>query len=293
MSNLIAINYDETSAFGKQLRNEGNDIVQLYSNTRQRVEALRNEWIGDAAEAFHEEMEAELLPALQRVSGALFLCDEVLLKVMKIIHEADEETTGFFKDDLDTDFGAGLFGLAGAGLSGVVGPNLGDNDFGAGKFEDALGEDKKSDGTPPAGTPPPGSDAPASQPAAPEAQKAQTAETPPAEAGGGGGGGGGDSGSHGIQGDLKGLGTGVGNQVQQQVGAAGSNPQNIPDHIFSGNSSTENVSPASPAPAGTPVVPGEQASPSSGVATAAGAAGVAGAAAVGSKVLKENQDQSE
>lgn len=287
MPNLIAINYDETVAFSKQFRDEGNDIIQLHSNTRQRVQALRNEWMGDAAKAFYEEMESELLPALQRVSGALFLCDEVLVKIMKIILEADEETARFFKDGLDNDFGAGLFGQASAGLGGAVDGN----DFGAGKFGDALSGDNPNNGTPSIGTPPPGSDTPAPQPPAPEAQKADPAETPPAETGGsdsGGGGGGGDSGSHGIQGDLKGLGTGVGGEVQQAVDGAGSNAQNIPDHIFTSDGPAESVSTASTE---TPTIPAEQASSSGGVAGVAGAMGIAGAAAVGAKVIKENQDQ--
>ncbi len=109
MPNILALNYDEILSFTKQFRDEGEDIVQLYSNTRERMHLLREEWSGEAADAFYEEMESELLPALQRVSGALFLCNEVLIKVMKITHNADEETIGFFGKDLDSDFGLGGF----------------------------------------------------------------------------------------------------------------------------------------------------------------------------------------
>lgn len=109
MSNILALNYDEILSFTKQFRDEGEDIVQLYSNTRQRMHLLREEWSGEAADAFYEEMESELLPALQRVSGALFLCNEVLTKVMRITLNADEETVVFFGKDLDANFGLGGF----------------------------------------------------------------------------------------------------------------------------------------------------------------------------------------
>jgi len=119
MAQLSQVNYEEASAITKHLHTEGDDLVQLHSHTRQRVQALHGEWVGEAADAFFEEMEGELLPALQRVSGALFLGEEILNKIMKITHEADEETAQYFQNDLGGgDFGAGLFGatLGGGGV---------------------------------------------------------------------------------------------------------------------------------------------------------------------------------
>lgn len=109
MSKILALNYDEVLSFTKQFRDEGEDIVQLYSNTRQRMHLLRDEWSGEAADVFYKEMELELLPALQRVSEALFLCNQVLTKVMKITHSAEEETVGFFEKELDSSVGLGGF----------------------------------------------------------------------------------------------------------------------------------------------------------------------------------------
>lgn len=117
MSSILVLNYDESLSFTKQFRDEGEDIVQLYSNTRQRLHLLRDEWSGEAADAFYDEMESELLPALQRVSAALFLCNEVLIKVMKITHSAEEETAVFFGKDLNSSFGLDGFQKSLAGNS--------------------------------------------------------------------------------------------------------------------------------------------------------------------------------
>lgn len=109
MSNLLVLNYDHLHSFTKQFRDEGEDIVQLYSNTRQRMHLLRDEWSGEAADAFYDEMELEFLPALQRISDALFLCNEVLTKIIKITYNAEEETASFFGKDFDSSFEFGGF----------------------------------------------------------------------------------------------------------------------------------------------------------------------------------------
>src|SRR5512140_2047380 len=110
MAHISQVNYEETSSIAKNIHSDGDDLVQLHSQTRQRVHALRSEWEGEAADAFFEEMESELLPALQRVSGAWCLGEDILNKIMKIIHEADEETAQYFKNDLNGGLGAGLAG---------------------------------------------------------------------------------------------------------------------------------------------------------------------------------------
>jgi len=208
MSNILVLNYDEALSFTKQFRDEGEDIVQLYSNTRQRMHLLRDEWSGEAAEAFYEDMELELLPALQRVSGALFLCSEVLTKVMKITHSADEETVGFFGKDLDSSFGLGAFQKP---------------------FVDAF-LDKNQ---------------PAPIPPAPKAEEPQPDEKPlpGTDSGGASGGGGTESGdSRGIKGDLKGMGTGVSAPAPQadstQGNRAGGSPQVMSSHGQGGSNGT-------------------------------------------------------
>jgi WXG100 family type VII secretion target len=300
MPNISQLNYEEASSIAKNIHNDGDDLVQLHSQTRQRVHALRSEWIGEAADAFFEEMESELLPAMQRVSGALFLGEEILNKIMKIIHEADEETAQYFKSDLDGDFGAGLFGSA---LGGVLGEVVGGDDFGASKFEEALpteGENPptagQGDSSQAGGTTADSATPPVQLYMDKENPSADTAstETPPAETetaatGGGGSGGGGDS-SQGMQGDLKGLGSGVGGTAQQISSAAGGQP-GMPDHVYEGSSGgSSGAALSQPGPASGSGGPGEQSS--GGVAGAVGAAGVLGAAAAGAaKVLKNDHNE--
>jgi WXG100 family type VII secretion target len=93
------LNYAELNKVVRKFRDEGEDIVQMRSTMRDRLLDLRNEWVGAGADEFISEMENDLLPALDRLARALFLAQEVLLKIMKTIQTFDEETAGYFKGD--------------------------------------------------------------------------------------------------------------------------------------------------------------------------------------------------
>src|SRR5262245_39139413 len=152
-NSFFQLNYDQLTSIAKDFKDEGEDIARLHSTTRQRVRDLHKEWIGEAAEKFFEEMETELLPAVQRLAHALFLSQDMTNEIMKIIEDADEETAGYF--GFADDFGAGLYGsavgvLLGTATGDVLGAGIGSgnptgggggssaDDFGAGKFGDAL-----------------------------------------------------------------------------------------------------------------------------------------------------------
>ena len=139
MSKILQLKYDELNAIVKTFNGEGEDFAQLVTTTRQRLQDLRKDWIGEAADKFFAEMEQDLLPALTRVSKAHFLSQDVLMKVTKIIRETDEENANFFKNIFQSgdDFGASGFESALDGLEIGGGGGLG-GDFGASEFESVV-----------------------------------------------------------------------------------------------------------------------------------------------------------
>jgi WXG100 family type VII secretion target len=276
---LLQVNYDELSQVSKLFRDDGDNLAQVYSTLRTELQALQHDWVGEAAEAFFAEMEEVLLPALKRTYEALHLSSDMTREIMKLIHDADQETGGYFKADFGADFGAGLFAQAGTGL-GTGSP--GGDDFGASGFEEAL----------------PGQGADSGEgalkiPTAPEVSKkdmeldeppASEKQTAAAASGGGGGS------SSGAQGDLKGLGSALGAQPAQASAVGGVEPE-IPDHIFDSGTAAPAGGPGS-APGGAGSAPAGSEEPGSGAA--AGVAGAAGAAAIGAaaKALKDKSEQS-
>jgi WXG100 family type VII secretion target len=296
--NTFQLNFDELTSITKIFKDEGEDIARLHSSTRQRVRDMHKEWIGEAADKFFEEMETELLPALQRLTQALIHSQDATNEIMKIIRDADEETAGYFRDQLSgDDFGAAQFGAA---LEGLQRGRTAADDFGAGKFGEALGS-VSGGGSPssPAdsGGAKFGEAAGGGQSAGeqrdgsqqPEKGEMET-ETTPA----GGGSGGGSESSQGLQGDLKKMGAGLGSQAPQSASAGGGSGTKMADHVYSSGSSSGPGDKSQSATGGGTSGGGEQPSPEEG-AGAAGAAGVAGAAAAGgaAKVIKDKQKKSE
>lgn len=319
-NNTFQLNYEEMTSIAKKFKDNGEDVVRLHSETRQRVRDLHKEWIGEAAEKFFEEMETELLPALQRLSLALFQTQDVSNEIMKIIQGADEETAGYFKDQLSgDDFGAGRFGAA---LNDLQSGGEAD-DFGAGKFgevvgtpadggtssSDDFGASKFGEATPGQ----PGHESTSNEPGSAQQhntnssqdggggsdkhQKDQPAETPTdtKPTSGGGGGGSTSSSTQGLQGDLKNMGAGLSDVAQQNaesgIGPGGGSSTDMPDHIYS-DSGASNTGGTQPQP--TEIASGntDQPAPSGGGA-AAGVAGSVGVAAAGgaAKLIKEQKNK--
>ena len=115
MTIMLQLKYDELRAIAKQCRDCGEDITLLYTKTHDRAQDLRGMWKGDAADKFFEEMELVLLPRLKQTGVVLFAMQDVLLKVIKYVYEADQDTAKFFKQDVGF-----LGGFTGAGVTGAV-----------------------------------------------------------------------------------------------------------------------------------------------------------------------------
>jgi WXG100 family type VII secretion target len=97
MANTQQVNYDEMQAIIKQLEAEEEEIKALLNQTKSKVEALHgNQWVGEAADKFFNEMEGTVLPKTAKMVYALNVAGHVAKQIINIIHQADEETKGFF-----------------------------------------------------------------------------------------------------------------------------------------------------------------------------------------------------
>ena len=71
----------------------------LLGQTKNKVEALHNnQWIGQCADKFFDEMESVVLPKMGKLLTALDVAGHVANQIIQTIHQADEETRGFFGD---------------------------------------------------------------------------------------------------------------------------------------------------------------------------------------------------
>lgn len=269
MAAMLQLKYDELRIIVKGLKDGGEDITMLHTKTRERVHDLYGQWMGDAADKFFEEMEIKYLPSLQRTAQALFFAQDVLLRIIKLIDEADHETAGYFRRDLDQfgSFGASGIGTGSGGTTNETGtpvPGAGDT-------------------TQQGGGPTGAGDTGSSGQSGGDSQQGQTdtsAGSGAQNAGQGTGGGGGSSGASGGGGSFGGGGSHSSTSSSGGASSAGgssSGSQAMPDHIY-GNGGSAGSSGGSGSASSGSTGGGEQGSAESGAAVAAAVVGVGGAA---------------
>ena len=99
MAGTTKVNYDQMNGIIKSMKNEEEQIMNLLKTTKSKVESLHNnQWIGQGADSFFNEMEQTLLPALARLARALGVGSEVAQNVINTIRQADEETQSYFNN---------------------------------------------------------------------------------------------------------------------------------------------------------------------------------------------------
>ena len=97
MADATKLNYDELQSIIKSLQGEEEEIKNLMSTTKSKVEALHNnQWIGKGADQFFSAMEGEVLPKTGKMVHALDVAGNVINRIMQTIQQADQETKGFF-----------------------------------------------------------------------------------------------------------------------------------------------------------------------------------------------------
>lgn len=240
---MLQLRYDVLRTIAKQLRDSGEDITLLHTKTRDRVQDLHSMWKGDAADKFFEEMELELLPPLNQTAKTLFAMQDVLLRVMKLVYEADQETAAYFRRGFDFSGGPTVGGIAGTvggeftGAGFIPGLGIHPNQPGAGNFGETAAGTAMDGGTEPGSDGTGGTGSDGSQFAGQQEAGSGQGSQPGAGTGGGGTGSGGGQGWSGSTGSNIGVG-GIGSQMGSSSGVEQViNSPLKPDHVYGGGPS--------------------------------------------------------
>jgi WXG100 family type VII secretion target len=98
MTDRIEVDYDELTRVTRSTSAEADAIAQLTSQTRAKVAQLHGSgWIGQGSDAFYAEMENVLLPAMDRLTKALTDTTDRTIDIIKVFHEAEEESRSLFQ----------------------------------------------------------------------------------------------------------------------------------------------------------------------------------------------------
>lgn len=144
MAEQTSLNYTELKKIAKTFDDESDALTELLGKTRQMVHELKDDWIGEGGEHFFDEMETEILPAMERLNQALSFTADTVRKITKTFDDAEFETVEFFSDGRlersnagaelgGLDFGIKDLGSVPIGTGGSSsGIDVGDLDFGIG-----------------------------------------------------------------------------------------------------------------------------------------------------------------
>lgn len=88
--------YDEMEVIAKAFQAQADVAQQLYDSIRNTMEDLKPDWIGKGSDAFYNEMESEINPALQRLIQALEEGGNVVLQINQTVETAEQEAQSQF-----------------------------------------------------------------------------------------------------------------------------------------------------------------------------------------------------
>lgn len=104
----IRVDYEQLTEIAQRFANEHDRAGQLISRLTQNVDELRSgSWIGHGADAFYEEMDVLIMPALDKLLFALEHSTETINRVAQIYMEAEDDAAGLFGEGVDDGMSSG------------------------------------------------------------------------------------------------------------------------------------------------------------------------------------------
>jgi WXG100 family type VII secretion target len=97
MADEVKVNPDELADVQREFQNQSMSIQDMLQKTRQSMDQLEPDWVGLGSDAFFEEMQGEVLPAVQRLQQALEQAGMVTGEILNIFQQADEEASSPFR----------------------------------------------------------------------------------------------------------------------------------------------------------------------------------------------------
>jgi WXG100 family type VII secretion target len=97
MADEVKVNPDELADVQREFQNQSQSIQEMFQRTRKSMDQLEPDWIGLGSDAFFEEMEGEVLPAVQRLQQALEQAGMVTGEILHIFQQAAEEASSPFR----------------------------------------------------------------------------------------------------------------------------------------------------------------------------------------------------
>ena len=95
-ADTIQADYELMGQVASKFNQQGDEIQQMLQNIRSTMDNLQSGFMGDAAEAFYQEMGDLVLPSGDRLQQALVEAAQVSQRIAQLISTAEEEAKNQF-----------------------------------------------------------------------------------------------------------------------------------------------------------------------------------------------------
>jgi WXG100 family type VII secretion target len=97
MTDEIRADYEEMEQIATRFSTQSQAIQQMLQKVRSSMEKLENgDWIGRGSDAFFNEMNSDILPAVQRLVEALEEGSRSTKDIAQTVQQAEEEASARF-----------------------------------------------------------------------------------------------------------------------------------------------------------------------------------------------------
>lgn len=98
MAEVIRVDYEALSKIASRFQNEAEAIQQVLQMVRGAMTPLQDGgWIGQGSDAFFNEMESDIIPAMSRLTDALTQAGGVSRQIAEVMQSAEEEAGSPFR----------------------------------------------------------------------------------------------------------------------------------------------------------------------------------------------------
>ncbi|ABX05491.1 MAG TPA: WXG100 family type VII secretion target [Herpetosiphon sp.] len=104
---VVEINYAQMQQLSQRFQRQAEVVSQLQQQLNHTYQQLQNDWHGDAAKSFFNEMQTSIFPTFGKLKEVLVTAQQVTLNVNSILREAETEAANLFQGAFDGGAAAG------------------------------------------------------------------------------------------------------------------------------------------------------------------------------------------
>lgn len=97
MSDTISIEYEQMNQICTRFSEESARVRKVMNELERQIQVLKQGgWIADAADAYYQEMDSDVLPGVNRLVQALELAADATNQISTTMKNAEQEAQSFF-----------------------------------------------------------------------------------------------------------------------------------------------------------------------------------------------------